>query len=108
MTQQLTLFDVPPNIVRKSDPATSQQAAKEIEPKLSSAQAAMRMMIDRSTVPHTAQELAFECSRLFGGMAETYRKRAHELVLLNLATECEARACEVTGKMATTFRRVTT
>ena len=106
MNQQLTLFDVPPNITRKSDPQTSHQASKDIEPKLSSAQAAMRMLIDRSTIPHTAQELAFECSRLFGGMAETYRKRAHELVLLNLAKECEARACEITGKMATTFWRV--
>ena len=102
---QLTLFDSPPAIVRRTDPPTSHQSAKDIEPKLSSAQAAMRMMIDRSTVPHTAQELAFECSRLFGGMAETYRKRAHELVLLNLANECEARACEITGKMATTFKK---
>ena len=81
---QLTLFDSPPAIVRKSDPATSQQAAKEMEPKLSSAQAAMRMMIDRSTIPHTAQELVLYREMIFllcdmgsrGGLLESERAPA--------------------------------
>ena len=103
---QLTLFEPAAPIARRSDPATSHIASKDIEPKLNGAQSSMRIMIDRSTAPRTAQELAFECARLFGGMAETYRKRAHELVLLNLAAECEPRRCEITGKTATTFWRV--
>lgn len=66
----------------------------------------MELVMGRAKSPRTAQELAVECVRLFGGLAETYRKRAHELVEEQRAVECEVRRCGVTGKLATTFRRV--
>ena len=102
---QRTLFDAP--VARRADPQTSHIAAKEIDAKLNRSQVAVEMMIDRSARPHTAQELASECSKLFGGMADTYRKRAHELVAKNRAVECEPRRCEITGKMATTYGKAT-
>ena len=105
MTAQLTLFDTPAPIARRTDKLTSQLAANETIETLNSTQATVALILGRATQPRTANELAAECVRLFGGMAETYRKRAHELYVAGRAVECDARRCGVTGKMATTYRR---
>ena len=101
---QLTLFDTPPNIARKSDPQTSQQSAAETEKKLGSLQAVMLQMIAVSAWPATANEAANEAAVEFGGRAESYRKRIKELLTMNLIEECGERRCEITGKNCRTFR----
>lgn len=102
---QLTLFDTPAAIARRTDKQTSKLAAAETIEKLNGTQATVALILGRATQPRTANELASECVRLFGGMAETYRKRAHELFVAGRALECDARRCDVTGKIATTYRR---
>jgi hypothetical protein len=107
---QLLMFDDEPAevkspIARRSDPDTSHIAAAEVSPRLKRAMAAVESVMHREKSARTAQELAVECVRLFGGLAETYRKRARELVECHRAVECSVRRCGVTGKLAATFRR---
>jgi hypothetical protein len=101
---QLMLFDTPANLSRKSDPITSQKSAAEIEPQLNGLQSCCMVVLGRALSPRTANEIAAECVRQYGKMAESYRKRLHELVEIGQAVECGDRACEVTGKSAMTFR----
>jgi hypothetical protein len=101
---QQTLFDPPAKLSRKSDPITSQQSAAETEPQLNGLQSCCMIVLGRALLPRTANEIAAECVRQYGKMAESYRKRLHELVTLGKAIECGERSCEVTGKSATTFR----
>jgi hypothetical protein len=101
---QLTLFDRPANICRKSDPITSHQSAAETELKLNITQSRM-LGVMTCVVPKTANEAARICNDRFGGgLCETYRKRCRELVERGLLIECGERACEVTGKAAMTFK----
>lgn len=104
MNQQCFAFDTPAKISRKSDPITSQQSAAETEPKLNGLQSCCMVVLGRAISPRTANEIAAECVRQFGKLAESYRKRLHELVEQGLAIEAGERACEVTGKNAMTFR----
>ena len=101
---QLTLFDTPAKLSRKSDPITSQKSAAETEPKLNGLQSCCMWILGRALSPRTANEIASECVRQYGKMAESYRKRMHELVDAGFVIECGERACEVTGKNAMTFR----
>jgi hypothetical protein len=101
---QLTLFDRPANIARKSDPITSHQSAAETEPQLNGFQSCCVTVLGRAITPRTANEIAAECVKRYGKMSESYRKRMHELVALGKAVECGERPCEVTGKSAMTFR----
>jgi hypothetical protein len=102
---QLQLFDKKPvKLSRRSDPITSQQSAADTEPKLNGLQSSCMWVLGRAIAPRTANEIAAECVRQYGKMAESYRKRLHELVELNKAEECGERRCEVTGKLAMTFR----
>jgi hypothetical protein len=101
---QLTLFDAPANISRRSDPITSQKSAAETEPQLTGLQSCCMVVLGRALLPRTANEIAAECVRQYGKLAESYRKRLHELVEVGKAIECGDRACEVTGKSAMTFR----
>jgi hypothetical protein len=101
---QQTLFDLPAKLSRKSDPITSQQSAAETEPQLNGLQSCCMIVLGRALSPRTANEIAAECVRQYGKMAESYRKRLHELVTLGKAAECGERSCEITGKNATTFR----
>lgn len=101
---QLTLFDTPANISRRSDPITSQKSAAETEPQLTGLQSCCMVVLGRALSPRTANEIAAECVRQYGKMAESYRKRLHELVEIGKAIECGDRACEVTSKSAMTFR----
>ena len=100
---QLTLFDTPAKLSRKSDPITSQQSAAETEPQLTGLQSCCMVVLGRALSPRTANEIATECVRRYGKLAESYRKRLRELVEADQAVECGDRACEVTGKSAMTF-----
>jgi len=104
MNQQCFAFDTPARISRRSDPITSQQSAAETEPQLTGLQSCCMIVLGRALSPRTANEIAFECVRQYGKMAESYRKRLHELVEIGKAVECGDRACEMTGKSAMTFR----
>jgi hypothetical protein len=101
---QLTLFDRPAQICRKSDPITSHQSAAETEPQLNGLQSCCMIVLGRAISPRTANEIAAECVKRYGKMSESYRKRMHELVALGKAVECGERPCEVTGKSAMTFK----
>jgi len=103
MSQQCFAFDTPARISRKSDPITSQKSAVETEPQLTGLQSCCMVVLGRALSPRTANEIAAECVRQYGKMAESYRKRLHELVELGKAVECGERKCEVTGKSAMTF-----
>jgi hypothetical protein len=100
---QQTLFDPPAKLSRRADPITSQQSAAETEPQLNGLQSCCMIVLGRALSPRTANEIAAECVKQYGRMAESYRKRLHELVTLNKAVECGERSCEITGKSATTF-----
>ena len=104
MTQLTLGFDTPANISRRSDPITSQKSAAETEPQLTGLQSCCMVVLGRALSARTANEIAAECVRQYGKMAESYRKRLHELVEAGKAIECGDRACEVTGKSAMTFR----
>ena len=107
MQQQRELFDEserPAKLSRKSDPITSQQSAVETEPQLTGLQSCCMIVLGRAVSPRTANEIAAECVRQYGRLAESYRKRLHELVADRQAIECGERKCEVTGKSAMTFR----
>ena len=104
---QLTLFDTPAKLSRRSDPITSQQSAAETEKKLGPLhQAFIECLLLRSR-PSTANEVAALCVALHGKAQETYRKRAGELASEKYGFRIEEageRRCEVTGKNAMTFR----
>lgn len=101
---QLLLFDAPAKLSRKSDPITSQKSAAETEPKLNGLQAKFLLVLKQFRRPMTANEVALMASEALGGMPESYRKRAGELVREKIIEECGERACEVTGKSAMTFK----
>lgn len=104
MTQLLLFTDSPAKLSRKSDPITSQISAADTEPKLNGLQSSCLWVIGRAVTPRTANEIAVECVKHYGRLAESYRKRMHELVELGKAEQCGERRCEITGKMAMTFR----
>ena len=100
---QLTLFDTPARISRKSDPITSQKSAVETDKKLGKLKAGCLAVMKAATKPMTAREIAVQAAKEFGGFDSSYRARPSELVVDGLAIECGDRACEVTGKSAMTF-----
>ncbi len=104
MSQLLLFTDTPAKLSRRSDPITSQKSAAETDPQLTGLQSCCMVVLGRAVSPRTANEIAAECVRQYGKLAESYRKRLHELVELGKAVECGDRACEVTGKSAMTFK----
>lgn len=106
-TDEVTTTVAP--IARHSDPITSQQSAAETEKKLGTLHQSFLCGLSRLS-PHapdgscTANEVAAHCAELDGGMAESYRKRAKELVDAGLIEQAGERRCEITGKSAMTFR----
>jgi hypothetical protein len=100
---QLTLFDTPARISRKSDPITSQKSAVETELRINTLQGFVLQAIKDASKPITANEAAHEAAKQYVANIETFRKRVRELVRLDLVVECEDRKCEVTGKSAMTF-----
>ena len=103
MTTGLPLFDMP--IARTSDPLTSHLAAAETAPKVYRLQRQFADMVAESAFPVTASEAAERAAQVYGGLAETYRKRAAECVRLGLLKVVGVRVCSVTGKKATVYSR---
>lgn len=95
MTQTTLNFDAP--IARARDPETSKAAARETTPKLPLLQTRFASVFDR---PLTASEAAAICVQRFGGLSESYRKRASAAVACGQLTIVGVRACSVTGKAA--------
>lgn len=107
---QRTLFDSEPQpkLARDTDKATSHAVAADIAPKLNRIQSLCLQSVEQPDKrrPLTANEIAANAVAYFGGMAETYRKRVHELVRDGLLREAGERVCSVTGKGATVYERV--
>lgn len=88
-------------IARSTDPQTSHDAAAGVAPTLNlKQQECLKSFIGEMT----ANEVAFEASLNFVGMAETYRKRVHELQRKGLIVACGSRLCRITGTSATAFK----
>jgi len=100
---QLTLFDTPAKLSRRSDPITSQKSAAETERRINTFQWFVLQAIKSASKPITANEAAHEAAKEYVANIETFRKRVRELVRMDLVVECEDRKCEVTGKLAMTF-----
>lgn len=90
-----------PPLSRNSDPATSSAAAKTIAPKLGTLK--QRAMFVWSRQAGTAEEIAAECVRQFGGRADSYRKRKAELVRDGLIRRVSVRRCMITGHESEVF-----
>ena len=107
---QRTLFDAEPQpkLASDSDKQTSHAAAAEVLPKLNRIQSQVMQAVEWSDPrrPLTANEIARNARSYFGGMAESYRKRVHELVRAGLLREAGERICAVTGKRGTVYERV--
>jgi hypothetical protein len=110
---QLTLFDRPAQIARKSDPITSHQSAAETQKKLTRLHTAffemLKFQCDARKKSVTANEVAAACVLAFEEVAnrETWRKRAGELASEEygcLIVADGTRRCEMTGKSARTFK----
>jgi len=100
---QKTLFDTPAKLSRKSDNLTSQKSAAETEKKLGKLQESFLLGL-RFLKQATANEVAADAVLQCGGVPESYRKRARELVRAGRVVECGERKCEVTGKTATVYK----
>jgi len=102
---QLTLgFDAPAKLSRKADPITSQKSAAETENKLGPLKHAFMWSLRKLLNPSTANEVAEVCVTFDGGIAESYRKRAKDLIRDGFIEEHGERACKVTGKTATVYK----
>jgi len=104
---QLELFAAPcktrkPPIARSTDPQTSHDAAATVQ--LNDKQWSCMQVL---TGEMTANEIGQAAATRFNGMAETYRKRVHELQRKQLIVACGERVCNVTGSNATIFKRRT-
>lgn len=104
MTTTYPLFTAAEN-ARSTDPATSHDAARSIAPKLGRL---CRQFTDavQSLGSATASEAAQECARRHGGLAESFRKRAHECVRAGTLEVCGERDCAVTRVRAQVYRVV--
>lgn len=102
---QRTLFDAEtqPKLARDTDKATSHAAAADVAPKLGVMQSRCLSPDVFDSPRMTANEIAANAAARFGGMAETYRKRVHEIVRAGLLREAGETICSVTGKGATVY-----
>ena len=103
MIQKTLGFDAPAKLSRRADPITSQKSAAETERSLGLLQERCMIVLRISRVALTANEIAGRAAKTYGKQAESYRKRLHELVEKGHAIESGERACDVTGKTATTY-----
>lgn len=104
-----TLFDpgpVEPKRARDTDPDTSHMAAAGVSRKSLKLHEAMVDSLRIAGHAMTAQEMAAACVVRCGGLSESYRKRAHELVEEGLIEKSGVRVCGITGVPAQTYRRV--
>ena len=101
---QMDLFENP-QLSRRTDKPTSHEAGESVRKSLGlKQQRCLFMLADKQL---TATEIGQLCSEYFGGLADSYRKRMHELARapLNKVEELPARKCSVTGKNATVYKR---
>lgn len=106
MTQP-TLFDTDTIPARRSDPITSQVSAIETQQRLGKLQSRLMEAISEvnaRAIDPTANEAGSNAAGRHGGLAESYRKRATELVRSGLLVVTGERHCTVTGKLAQTYR----
>ena len=91
-------------LARTTDPATSHQAAADVElPKLQRA-----MLLAFKPGPKTSRGAARYCIANGGQHdTESYRKRTAELVRKRVIEHVSTRACGVTGKQARVFKAFT-
>lgn len=91
---------------RKSDPATSVEAAGKVAPKIVGHEAKFVAVLRKSTIPLTVQEIsevAYPTNRV---KRETIRKRANGLIKKGLIRIAGQRKCTLTGNNATTYEVV--
>jgi nicotinate-nucleotide pyrophosphorylase len=101
---QLTLFDTPAHISRKSDPITSQKSAAETEPHVDTCEGRMLTVLREAKWALTGREAGRKCElRWPDHEADTYRKRISKMVRDGLAVEAGEKVCEVSGKRVTTY-----
>ena len=99
---QLDLFDNP-QLSRRTDKPTSHAAGDGVRSKLGLLK--QRCLVVLGVHALTAMETAKLAADCYGGLADSYRKRFHELVRDGLIEELPARECSVTGKSATVYKR---
>ena len=100
---QKTLFDPPTKLSRRTDPITSQKSAAETAKKLGPLKEGFLLGL-RFLKEATANEVATDCVLQCGGITESYRKRAKDLVRDGRIEECGEGKCKVTGKTAMTYK----
>lgn len=103
MIQKTLNFDIPTKLSRRADPITSQKSAAETAKRLGPLKESFLLGL-RFLKEATANEVATDCVLQCGGITESYRKRAKDLIRDGLIEECGERACKVTGKTATTYK----
>ena len=91
-----------PPLARSTDPATSRESASAIAPRLHRLHRLFVSVFDRAL---TAAEAAAICVERFGGIGDSYRKRAAECVRAKLLRVVGVRVCTVTGHSASVYER---
>ncbi len=101
---QKYLFHQPASTrTRATDPPESVDGA--VTATASAALMRGRVLLVADSTPRTANELAQRAVAEFGGIGDSYRKRAMELGRDGTLQKCERRICHVTGSNAGTFKR---
>ena len=105
----LTFADDPPPLARRTDPATSQEAAEQTLPKLGYLHRLFLDVLAYYATPMTAREVeraaANESRNTF--IPDSVRKRAAELERRGLIAAVGVRECGVTGSKATIYQAST-
>ena len=101
------------SVVRKSDKVTSHKASASVDLK-GNRKIFYKTLAGFSDFPRTANEVAAKAIPIDGSKPvmqvfkarETLRKRAGELVKLEMIRECQSRPCKINGNDATTYEVV--
>lgn len=101
VTQTTLDFDRP--LARHTDPQTSHAGQSHVAPKLSQLHQRFVSVVAEHG-PMTAAEVAAECVKRYGGLSESSRKRAGELVRRGLIEVCGIKKCSVTNCVAQVYR----
>lgn len=99
---QLDLFDNP-QLSRRTDKPTSHEAGDGVRHKLGLLKQRCLFILNVHSL--TAMEVSKRAADYYGGLADSYRKRFHEMVRDGLIEELPPRECSVTGKNATVYKR---
>lgn len=91
-------------LFRSTDPATSSRAAIDAAESIGRCATLMLCEFQRAAKALTANEAAARCVSQYGGLAETFRKRAGELERKKKIRSTGERICGVTGRSAQVYR----